>query len=62
LAATIRGEIEDVEVELVPGGRGDFIVVADRRELWNKKNSGRGFPSEDEIVAAIRAGRRSEIA
>jgi hypothetical protein len=52
LAATIRGEIEDVEVEL----------VADRRELWNKKTSGRGFPSEDEIVAAIRAGRRSEIA
>jgi hypothetical protein len=29
LAVTIRREIEDVEAELVPGGRGDFIVVAD---------------------------------
>jgi len=55
LAAKLREEIADVEIDMIRGGGGDYIVIVDGEELWNKKSSGRGFPDEgvlvDEIVA-----------
>jgi predicted Rdx family selenoprotein len=40
-------------VDLVRGGRGDFIVVADGVTLWNKKQTGR-FPDEAALVTQLR--------
>lgn len=32
------------------GGRGDFIVTADGKQLWDKKRMGDDFPEEQEII------------
>lgn len=53
MADRIRAEVEGATVELVDGGRGDFIVTADGREVWNKKATGLGFPDEEDIVADL---------
>lgn len=47
-------------MELVRGGRGDFIVRADGDVVWNKKLTGR-FPDEAALVDELsaRATRRS---
>lgn len=42
------------EVELVRGGRGDFIVTADTTLLWDKKVRG-AFPDDARIVQELRA-------
>jgi selT/selW/selH-like putative selenoprotein len=42
------------EVELVKGGRGDFIVTADGRLVWSKKQQGDEFPDEGVVVEALR--------
>ena len=40
-------------MELIPGGKGVFEVLADGKSLFSKKQSVR-FPKEDEIVAALK--------
>lgn len=40
-------------MELVGGGRGDFIVKADGVELWNKNKSGLGFPEPSQILERL---------
>lgn len=47
-------EVPGTEVELVRGGRGDFIVTADSTLLWDKRVRG-GFPDDGRIVAELRA-------
>ena len=37
-------------MELIPGGRGDFIVKAEGNELWNKKEMGNEFPETAVIL------------
>jgi len=38
-------------VQTVPGGRGDFIVKADGKVLWDKKKGGSDrFPAPGEIL------------
>ena len=37
-------------VELIEGGKGDFIVKADGAELWNKKQMGDEFPEPEVIL------------
>jgi hypothetical protein len=54
LAAKIEKAFPDTRVRLQPGGRGDFIVTADGRELWNKLQMRNRFPLDDEIVEALR--------
>lgn len=44
------------EVELAPGGRGDFIVRADGDVVWDKRAMGGRYPDEDELAASL--GRR----
>lgn len=42
------------EVEIKPGGKGDFIVTADGRVLWDKRRkNGDEFPPESVIVDAL---------
>ena len=43
-------------MQLIRGGGGDFIVIADDKEIWNKKAMGNMFPEEGDIVRAIRTG------
>ena len=47
-------EVPGTEVELVRGGRGDFIVTAGAALLWDKKAQG-SFPDDARIVAELRA-------
>jgi hypothetical protein len=55
LGAAIKAVHPNVEVELLEGGKGDFIVKVDGRELWNKKQMGNQFPAEDQILAQIQS-------
>ena len=43
-----------MESELVRGSGGIFVVSADNRTLFSKKEEGR-FPTENEIVEKLRA-------
>ena len=40
------------EVELIPGTGGVFEVVADGREVFSKKKTGR-FPTAEEVLALL---------
>ncbi len=39
-------------MELIKGGEGNFIVVADGKQLFSKKEVGR-FPEHDEILSQL---------
>ena len=47
LAAAIEAAHPNASVDKQPGGKGDFIVKADGRELWNK----RAHPEEQRAKA-----------
>lgn len=51
MAAAIKNEL-GVEPEIVEGARGEFTVWVGERVVARK--SGGGFPSDDEIVRAVR--------
>lgn len=55
MAARIREAFPGAEVELVPGGRGDFIVTVDGERVWDKRAMGDEFPDEERLVAQLRA-------
>ncbi|MEZ4273048.1 MAG: hypothetical protein R3C68_16935 [Myxococcota bacterium] len=40
-------------VGLLEGGRGDFIVKHNNRELWNKKQMQNTFPDQQVIVERL---------
>jgi selenoprotein W-related protein len=46
----------DVDSELVQGSGGIFVVSADNKPIFSKKESGR-FPTEGEIVEKLRSIR-----
>jgi len=54
LAADIRKEFPDAEIELIRGGSGNFIVIADGEQLWHKLQMGDEFPEPEAILAKIR--------
>ena len=53
MADTIRKET-GLDSELVRGSGGIFVVSADNKRLFSKKEAGR-FPTEREIVEQIKA-------
>ena len=55
MAAKIQDTFSDAKVELIGGGRGDFIVKVDGAELWNKKQMGNEFPQEETLIRQINA-------
>ena len=55
MAAAIRDAFPDAGVKLIPGGGGDFIVIADGQQLWHKRQMGKGFPEDGEILKALGA-------
>ena len=42
-------------VDKKPGGRGDFVVVADGKLLWDKRNREGRFPEPSEILGQLPA-------
>jgi len=52
LADSIRAAYPDAKVTLIGGGRGDFIVTAGERTLWNKKRDG-GYPPHATIIEQL---------
>lgn len=57
MAAKIQKAIPGTAVELVKGGKGAFIVIADGKELWNKRAMGDEFPNEEKLVRSMMEGR-----
>ena len=53
MAAAIQDKHGDAQLELKPGGRGDFIVIADGNTLWDKRRMGDEFPEHDAILAKL---------
>ena len=51
--ADLLRESFQVESELVPGGVGEFTVWIDGRKVAEKTY--KGFPSESEVLEAVRA-------
>jgi predicted Rdx family selenoprotein len=49
LAAAIRKARPKAQVEIIPGGRGDFTVMYDALVIWDKHKTGR-FPEPSEIL------------
>jgi hypothetical protein len=54
LAAKIQKSIPGAKVDLIKGQKGAFIVTADGKELWNKREMGNEFPDEDKLVTEMR--------
>jgi selT/selW/selH-like putative selenoprotein len=52
LAAAITRAVPQAEIELVPGGRGEFTVTAGDQTLWSKFDRG-GFPDENKLAQQI---------
>ncbi len=56
LAAAIEAAHPNAVVDKQPGGKGDFIVKVDGRELWNKRaHPEERFPENDEILSQLAA-------
>ncbi len=53
MVAELKDAFGEVEVELVRGRGGVFIVTVDGRDVWNKRETGR-FPAPGEVVTALR--------
>ena len=43
----------DANVEIIRGGKGDFIVKADGRLLWDKNGKDRDFPAPEQILGQL---------
>lgn len=39
----------------MPGGRGDFIVIADTQRLWDKRRMNDAYPDDANLVAEVAA-------
>jgi len=55
LGAKLEQTFPESTVELIPGGRGDFIVTVDQRVVWDKKQMNNNFPDEDRLVNGLRS-------
>lgn len=53
MAAAIQKAHPKAKVEAKPGGRGDFVVKADGRLLWDKRAHEDLFPEDGEILAQL---------
>ncbi|MBI5851886.1 MAG: Rdx family protein [Planctomycetes bacterium] len=54
MGAAIRAAIPGAKVEQKPGGRGDFVVTADGKRIWDKRKQDDQFPEPGAIVAMLR--------
>jgi predicted Rdx family selenoprotein len=52
VADLIKRELGVAEVDLIPGGRGEFTVWVEERVVAQK--NWLGFPDEQKVVAAVR--------
>lgn len=54
MASAIESSVEGASVELVEGGKGDFLVDVDGRVIWDKRNDQGRFPEHEEILSQLR--------
>ena len=54
MAAKIRDARPEIEVELIQGGKGDFIVRVDGgKPIWDKRKMDDEFPDEADLVRKL---------
>jgi len=54
LAAAIQQDLPEVEVEIRPGRKGDFMIKADGKMLWDKLGRDGDFPEHPRIINLLR--------
>ncbi|MBK9385074.1 MAG: Rdx family protein [Planctomycetes bacterium] len=54
MGAAIQKAHPAAEIQLQPGGRGDFIVTVDGKKLWDKRAMDDEFPEHDQILSQLR--------
>jgi predicted Rdx family selenoprotein len=54
LGAEITRAFPKAKIELQPGGRGDFIVTIDGKQVWNKRRHNDEFPETSDILGALK--------
>lgn len=54
MGAAIQKAHPQAEIQLQPGGRGDFIVTVDGKQLWDKRRMDDEFPEDEQILAQLR--------
>jgi len=52
LAEELQGQFENLDVQMIEGSGGVFVVNADGRQVYSKKDTGR-FPEPGEVGKAI---------
>lgn len=55
MGAAIKKSFPQAKIELKPGGRGDFIVTADGKQLWDKRRMDDEFPEDPAILKQLSA-------
>ncbi|MCA8948596.1 MAG: hypothetical protein KDE27_03795 [Planctomycetes bacterium] len=53
MAAAIRDGVPGANVDILPGGRGDFLVKADGVVLWDKNGKDGDFPPHERILEQL---------
>lgn len=53
LAATLKKKFPKATITTSPGRRGDFLVKADGKVLWDKHAMDGKFPTEAQILSAL---------
>ncbi len=43
-------------VDIKPGGKGDFLVSVDGRRIWDKRGKDGDFPRNEQILTALTRG------
>jgi predicted Rdx family selenoprotein len=58
LATAIEAAHPDAKVEKKPGGKGDFLVTVDGKQLWNKRaHPETRFPEHHEVLSQLVPGK-----
>ena len=52
MADELKGQYEELDVDLIEGGGGVFDVTVDGRQVYSKKDTGR-FPEPGEVAKLI---------
>jgi predicted Rdx family selenoprotein len=55
LAATLQKKFPSAKITTNPGRRGDFLVKADGKVVWDKHAMDGKFPTEAQVLAALPA-------
>ncbi len=54
MGADITKSFPKAKVDIKPGGKGDFIVTVDGKQIWNKRQMNDEFPEPAQILGKMK--------